>query len=80
ARVMPEMDEEFLSLFEGEKAGGNGGVHKNAPNRAEKPYTTSFPDCSGTAMGVDRLVMLLTGRTSLEGVILFPFSDILQGK
>lgn len=90
ARVMPEMDEEFLSLFEGEEAGGNGGVHKNAPNRAEKPYTerlytekpytASFPDCSGTAMGVDRLVMLLTGRTSLEGVILFPFSDILQGK
>ncbi|MFO7850541.1 MAG: amino acid--tRNA ligase-related protein [Spirochaetia bacterium] len=61
ARVVPDMDEEFLSLFDA--------------NRNDLP---SFPDCSGTALGVDRLVMLLTGQASLEGVILFPFSDILR--
>ena len=40
-------------------------------------YDGSFPDCSGTALGIDRLIMLLTGTASIEGVILFPFSDIL---
>lgn len=38
----------------------------------------SFPPCSGVAMGVDRLVMLLSGADSIEGVILFPISDILR--
>lgn len=33
--------------------------------------------CSGVALGVDRLLMHLAGKRSLEGVILFPFSDIV---
>jgi len=33
-----------------------------------------FPRCSGVALGMDRLLMLLAGAESLEGVILFPFS------
>ncbi|MBI9107496.1 MAG: elongation factor P--(R)-beta-lysine ligase [Spirochaetales bacterium] len=41
-------------------------------------YDGSFPDCSGTAMGIDRLIMLLTGIETIEGVILFPFSDIIR--
>ncbi len=40
-------------------------------------YKTSYPRCSGTALGVDRLMMLLSGSKSIEGVILFPDSDIL---
>lgn len=44
-------------------------------------FADSFPEsgigCSGLALGVDRLVMLLLGRRSLEGVILFPTSDII---
>lgn len=51
------------------------------PAKADKDwpsmYDGNFPRCSGTAMGIDRLIMLLTGKTSIEGVILFPFSDIL---
>jgi len=31
-----------------------------------------LPDCSGTALGVDRLVMLLTGAQNLAEVIAFP--------
>jgi lysyl-tRNA synthetase class 2 len=31
-----------------------------------------FPRCSGVAMGVDRLIMSLTGRTSIDGVLPFP--------
>jgi lysyl-tRNA synthetase class 2 len=38
----------------------------------------SFPRCSGVAMGMDRLLMLQTGKTDLEGVILFPISGMLD--
>ena len=41
-------------------------------------YKNGYPSCSGTALGVDRLMMMLSGSKSLEGVILFPFSDILR--
>lgn len=40
-------------------------------------FGPDFPDCSGVAMGMDRLIMLLTGEASIEGVILFPVSGIL---
>ena len=42
-------------------------------------FRNGFPRCSGTAVGVDRLIMLLSGASSVEGVILFPFSDIISG-
>lgn len=51
------------------------------PHRVDPDYHRhfhpDFPQCSGTALGMDRLLMLLAGRRSLEGVILFPFSDIM---
>ncbi|MCF7928200.1 MAG: elongation factor P--(R)-beta-lysine ligase [Spirochaetales bacterium] len=37
-----------------------------------------LPVCSGGALGFDRLLMLLSGQKSLEGVILFPLSAILN--
>jgi len=36
-----------------------------------------FPACSGTAVGLDRLISVLTGDKSIQGVILFPLGDIL---
>jgi len=41
-------------------------------------FNKDFPECSGVALGVDRLVMLLTGVSAIEGVILFPFSDMVK--
>lgn len=41
---------------------------------------TNFPQCSGVALGMDRLQMLLMGKTSLEGVILFPFSATINSR
>ncbi|MDC7239534.1 MAG: elongation factor P--(R)-beta-lysine ligase [Spirochaetales bacterium] len=36
-----------------------------------------FPESSGVAIGVDRLIAALTGDKSIQGVILFPLDDIL---
>lgn len=41
---------------------------------------TDFPQCSGVALGLDRLQMLLMGESSLEGVILFPFSGTISSR
>jgi lysyl-tRNA synthetase class 2 len=40
-------------------------------------FPPGSPQCSGTALGVDRLEMAFAGAPSLEGVILFPISAIL---
>jgi len=41
-------------------------------------FEKGFPPCAGVALGLDRLEMVLSGETSLEGVILFPFFGILK--
>ena len=43
-------------------------------------FPAGFPECSGAALGVDRLEMVFAGEKSLEGVILFPFSAIVGGQ
>jgi elongation factor P--(R)-beta-lysine ligase len=40
-------------------------------------FSSPFPLCSGTALGMDRLMMVLLGQSDIKGVIFFPFSDIL---
>jgi lysyl-tRNA synthetase class 2 len=37
-----------------------------------KGKTTGFPPCSGVALGLDRLVMALTGRSTIDSVLPFP--------
>jgi lysyl-tRNA synthetase class 2 len=39
---------------------------------AAGPGKQPFPKCSGVAMGLDRLIMLLTGRSSIGAVLPFP--------
>ncbi len=41
-------------------------------------HAAGFPECSGVALGVDRLVMAITGQKSIEGVIFFPLSDSIR--
>jgi len=43
-------------------------------------FPAGFPDCTGAALGMDRLEMVFAAEKSLEGVILFPFSAILAGQ
>ena len=50
--------------------------------RIPHPAITGFeticarmPPCSGSAMGLDRLIMLLAGKTSLDSILPFPLTD-----
>jgi len=43
-------------------------------------FGPDFPTCTGVALGVDRLEMIFQGESTLEGVILFPFSAIVRGQ
>jgi lysyl-tRNA synthetase class 2 len=51
---------------------------KNFLPRTGRPFPEGkphgFPPCSGVAMGLDRLVMALTGRSSIDSVLPFPMS------
>ncbi|WP_455381916.1 EF-P lysine aminoacylase EpmA [Salinispira pacifica] len=38
-------------------------------------FASGFPACSGVALGVDRLIMALTGASDIRGVIFFPVHD-----
>ncbi|MDR1444810.1 MAG: LysR family transcriptional regulator [Treponema sp.] len=59
ALVKHRVDEEYWKLFVpcGEE---------NAPGPA------GFPPCSGAALGLDRLLMVLTGAPTIDGVLPFP--------
>ncbi|GHV06991.1 elongation factor P--(R)-beta-lysine ligase [Spirochaetia bacterium] len=39
-----------------------------------KGKSSGFPPCSGVAMGLDRLIMVLTGRSAIDGVLPFPMA------
>jgi lysyl-tRNA synthetase class 2 len=42
------------------------------PRRDPRGEEAPFPRCSGVAMGLDRLVMALTGKSAIDGVLPFP--------
>lgn len=39
---------------------------------------SGLPNCSGVALGIDRLIMIFTNQTSIENVILFSAQDIFE--
>ena len=55
---------------------------KGMPLASDPAYTAifsrEFPRCSGVALGVDRLIMLLAGKKEIEQVIPFPFLNTRQ--
>jgi lysyl-tRNA synthetase class 2 len=42
----------------------------------DTPEETPFPRCSGVALGLDRLLMVLSGRLSIDGTLPFPMGPI----
>jgi lysyl-tRNA synthetase class 2 len=70
---------ELSRLLEEEERRKAAALVPHAPDRElAGAFPPGFPDCTGTALGVDRLEMVFDGETSLEGVILFPFSAIIR--
>lgn len=81
-RVPHPVDDSFADLFAtpGEAAdarngpsGDTGAFAQHSGGDGETPV----PTCSGVALGVDRLLMLLAGAQSIQGVMNFPLSGIL---
>jgi lysyl-tRNA synthetase class 2 len=75
-----ETDSRALRVLIGEESERKKGCR--VPHRIDEGladlFPPGFPSCSGAALGVDRLEMVFSGDTSLQGVILFPFSAILK--
>ena len=68
-----EQEARFLSDLEVRKAEG-----LNAPeldDRLLDALRFGLPDCSGIAIGLDRLLMVLIGKSRIEEVLSFPFQQ-----
>lgn len=71
---------ELLDAEEQERRFLEANARRRAAGRVELPLDRAFldamrrglPPCSGVALGVDRLVMLATGASSIDEVIAFP--------
>ncbi|WP_304224303.1 EF-P lysine aminoacylase GenX [Gracilinema caldarium] len=60
ALVSHQIDEQYWRVFE--------------PRRDRDGKIRSFPACSGVAMGLDRLVMAIVGRSTIDSVLPFPMT------
>jgi len=64
----PQMVKEFFINEEEQKA--KNAVVRHDVNHEYWKIFNNFPKCSGVAMGLDRLIMALTGKTNIDEVLL----------
>lgn len=57
---------------------GQAEAERRSDRRFREIFETGFPRCSGVALGVDRLLMILLGVREIGGVIFFPFPGIFD--
>jgi lysyl-tRNA synthetase class 2 len=67
----PQKVKEFFINEEAEKE-RSAIVKHNVDHDYWKIFERGFPRCSGVAMGVDRFIMALTQKSSIDGVLPFP--------
>ncbi|MFT4627018.1 MAG: lysyl-tRNA synthetase class 2, partial [Myxococcota bacterium] len=60
----------FADQVEARKSGDDESMHFDSDY--VRALTYGMPPTAGLGLGIDRVVMLLTGRTSIREVILFP--------
>nr|VFK41556.1 MAG: lysyl-tRNA synthetase, class 2 [Candidatus Kentron sp. TC]VFK44970.1 MAG: lysyl-tRNA synthetase, class 2 [Candidatus Kentron sp. TC] len=63
-------------LTDGERRKRMGLPEAPVDERLLMALTHGLPDCAGVALGVDRLLMLLSGAPDLDAVMAFPFSRV----
>jgi lysyl-tRNA synthetase class 2 len=77
-----ETDPQEVELFFQRESAKQSSASRVIPDQDEeflRLFTEgAFPDCSGAALGFDRLVMALEGIDSIEGVMFFPLSATLD--
>lgn len=72
---------ELKELFEAEQKRKQGAhVPGKFPQDFLKAISRGFPECSGVAMGLERLFMVLYNLKSIEEVILFPHAQFFGDK
>ena len=72
-----EQERRFAREREAKRASGrNPGLY---PARFLRALTHGLPDCAGIALGVDRLLMLLTGAAGITELLAFPDSEVGSG-
>jgi lysyl-tRNA synthetase class 2 len=71
--------EEIRVFFGGESRRKKGCLvqHRIDPYFPEL-FGEDYPECSGVALGIDRLFMVLCGSKSIDRAISFPFSQLLS--
>ena len=60
ALVQHKVDDDYWKMFNADTVGETFSARK------------SFPKCSGVALGLDRLIMLLCGHSTIDGILPFP--------
>lgn len=68
-----EQEERFLKDNEQRKV--NNSLDKPIDKRFIEAIENGLPDCSGVALGLDRLVMISLDKTHIEDVITFPVNE-----
>ena len=62
----------FEEQVEGARAGADDGIDRRVDEDYLLALEHGLPPTAGEGIGIDRLVMLFTGRTSIRDVLLFP--------
>ena len=75
--VDPSRIATFMAAEAAKKASGTFNPNSVDPNYLQRP-SERLPRCSGVALGIDRLIMVLGGLSSFDGVIYFRISDIVS--
>ncbi len=69
---LTDPSEQQIRFLKDLKKKGKKSIHYSIDNELLFALRMGLPNCAGMALGIDRLVMLMTNQTDIQQVILFP--------